>query len=564
MKGREVFELIPEEACRELEAIVGHDNITTDPVLTMSNFGFGFGAEMYWFQGILQPPAAIVMPKNTEEVARIVRLCNRFNIPFQSKSSGTISPSDPAFLQNAITIDLKRMDHWEIDGRNMWAIVEPGVISAAISAEANKRDMYYIVSGGGGLTGVLSNHFSFGWGHFCYRATPHAQRRVGGVEWVSPEGNIYRMGALSTGEDSWFWGDASGADPVGFLHGISCWFGGMGIVTRVSVKLYPFQTEPLEPENMGGDSGVKLPPRVRYYNITFPSKEALDNAVKEIGEADIGAVVNIVPAFWRTMSKAMGIYDFRNEFFAGWTPVSADEISGINILRILLVGRASIKQLEYEERVLMEIVEENGGTPRRTKQIDEGTFRYANTADMWMMTGVFGATDAGMESNRCTKAEIEMFRDRLFALPDKLDWLDQKGELPWYLMWNRGRTRYSELHVQPDGRNIDPEDPEYNHELTSRFLPWAISEGPTVNRNTGCMGLFEGTIHPCSVESPALHHYNDWMVRFKGEFDSNGLSGTAWPWAIDKVVAASPGIISEEFQHKIDTCEKGPWMGNPE
>ena len=74
MKGREVFDKIPEEACRELEAIVGPEYITTDPNITMASYGFGYGHEVYWFQGVVQPPAAIVLPKTTEEVQEIVKI----------------------------------------------------------------------------------------------------------------------------------------------------------------------------------------------------------------------------------------------------------------------------------------------------------------------------------------------------------------------------------------------------------------------------------------------------------------------------------------------------------
>jgi len=302
----------------------------------------------------------------------------------------------------------------------MYAIVESGIISAQISAEANKRDLYYIVTGGGASVGVLCNQFCFGWGHLCWRATPNPQRRWTGIEWVSPEGEIYRMGSLLTGDDSWYWGEGLGPDTTGLLYGMGAgWSGAMGIVTKISFKLYPFQPELLDPEGMGGDSVVTLPPRVRYYNTTFPNKEALLKAIDEIGQADIASIVNIVPTFWRSMGKCRGVHDLRNEFFDAWNPVTPEEVANTHILRVLLVGRTSLKQLEYEARVLMDIVEECGGTPRRTRQSDEATFRYANTGDMWMMTGVFGATGAGVESTKCTKSLNELFRARLLANPNQ-------------------------------------------------------------------------------------------------------------------------------------------------
>ena len=565
MKGREVFDQIPEEVCRELEAIVGSEHITTDPNIRMASYGFGFGHEVYWFQGIVQPPAAIVMPKTTEEVAKIVKVCNRYGIPYFAVSSGCLVTASPCFLQNVVNIDLKRMNNLEIDEKNMFAIVESGVTAGQVSAEANKRDMYYVITGGGGLVGALCNNFSFGWGHFCWRATPQSQRRWTGIEWVSPEGEIYRMGSLASGDDNWFCGEGLGPNVSGLLYGLGGgWNGAMGITTRLALRLYPFQPEPLEPQGMGGDSGVKLPARVKYYNISFPTKEALLKSIDKIGEADIAHVVNIVPSFWRTMAKCPGVHDIRNEFYEAWGPVTEDEVRKTNILRVLLVGRTSLKQLEYEERVLLDIVNENGGTPRRAKPLDEGTFRYANTADMWMMTGCYAMTTASFEVTRVIKAQNEMFRDRLVALPFKKDYMDQKGELPWYLMWARGRVRYTENHVQPDARVVDPEDPDFNPELTTRFVPWAVSEGPFINFKTGSVETFGGVTHPFWIESQANQHFEVWARKFKQEFDPKGVSGAVWPWAIDKVVEGAPAVVTEELRELLRKTEQGPWLGNPE
>jgi hypothetical protein len=339
----------------------------------------------------------------------------------------------------------------------------------------------------------------------------------------------------------------------------------MGITTRLSLKLYPFQPEPLEPEGMGGASGVRLPEeRVKYHNITFPNKEGLMKTIEEMGKADIAYVVNIVPAFWRTMAKCTGVRDIRSEFFEAWDPVTVDEVRSTNILRVLLVGRTSSKQIEYEERVLSDIVSENGGMLRRAKPIDEGTFRYANTADMWMMTGCYGMTTATFEAADAVKEQNELFRDRLFALPYKNDYFDQKGELPWYLMWSRGRVRYTENHVQPDVRSVDPEAPEFDPELTMRFVPWAVSEGPYVNYKTGCPDSFGGVVHPFWVEAQANQHFEVWTQRFKQEFDPKGVSGAVWPYAIDKVVEGAPAAVTEETRGLLKECEEGPWMGNPE
>ena len=60
---------ISKEIYREFEDIVGAENITNDPVMMQSYFGIDH--------------AAVVLPKNTEEVQAIVRLCNKHKTAFR-------------------------------------------------------------------------------------------------------------------------------------------------------------------------------------------------------------------------------------------------------------------------------------------------------------------------------------------------------------------------------------------------------------------------------------------------------------------------------------------------
>ncbi|GAG52016.1 unnamed protein product, partial [marine sediment metagenome] len=63
-------ELIPQEAYSELQAVVGPDFATTDPVMCQAYNGRGYSREMMTFLGFSTRPACVVMPRTTEEVAR--------------------------------------------------------------------------------------------------------------------------------------------------------------------------------------------------------------------------------------------------------------------------------------------------------------------------------------------------------------------------------------------------------------------------------------------------------------------------------------------------------------
>lgn len=139
MRGREVFDHIPEQACRELEAIVGPENMTTDPVIREAYTGRGMDREIFWYQGVCRTPAAIIQAKSTEEVVRIVKTCNRFGIPYTPMVTYGMAMCGPAFRDDIVLIDLKRMKKMWIDVKNMYAVVEPGVIYAQLHGEILKK-----------------------------------------------------------------------------------------------------------------------------------------------------------------------------------------------------------------------------------------------------------------------------------------------------------------------------------------------------------------------------------------------------------------------------------------
>jgi len=565
MKGIADFEHISEEVCQELEAIVGPEYITTDPVYRRALCGSGCVREVLCFHGVNQLPACIVRPENTKQVAAIVKVCNRHSIPYVPLSNHTVANTSPSFRQDAVEIDLRRMNRMWIDTKNMYAVVEPGVNYFHLQSEILNKDMTSVTPGGGGVVSVVANCIHQGQGHLNYRITTNSLRRLNGIEWVSPEGEIYRMGSLMDGDDSGFWQDGLGPNTIGLMKGSSWWVGGMGILTKVSTKLYPFQPEELKPDGIGPNACVVLPPRVRWQNITFPDNESMMKAIHEITRAQIGAAINAVPAYWRAIAKARGNWDFRNSFWEAWEATTPEAIAS-RVIRVLLIGRVSQEQMDYEMRVLEDIVNEFGGTLRRTPPTDEASFLYANTADMWMPSGAFGLTDAGSEAWKCTQYSIREFARRLAANPNKSDHFDQRGDMPWFCVWNLGRIHYMEEHGFPDPRKIDPEDPRFDPDLDSRFtMQWQLSEGQTINVRCGLQSIFDAQIHSMKIFGPAKQNFPVWIDRFKNEFDPKGLAGCNWPYVIDMVLEGMPPevtVITEEAKETVKEMASRPWQGN--
>jgi hypothetical protein len=567
MKGVENFEFIPEEAARALEAIVGPDRITTDRAYCGADTGMGLSREIFGWGGISQDAACIVQPKTTQEVVGIVKVCNRYNVPYLPVVCRICAPTNPQLRKDIVIIDFVWMNKVEIDEKNMYAIVEPGVTLAQLQGEILDKDLYEYICGGGGYASVIADHVGYasGTGILNYRTDAWTTRRMSGVEWVSPEGELYRMGSLVEGDEHGYWHDGLGPSTIGLMKGNNGWGGGMGIVTRMVIKLYPFQPEKLVPEGIGCDSVVALPPRVRWYNITFQTEEALQKAMAEIHEAQICAAVNRVPVYWREIAKCRGDKDFRNQFWELWDKQTPETVAQTHILRVLIIGYTSLKHLECEERVLMDIVSENGGTPRKTRQGDEGTFFNPNTLDQWMTTGVFGLTTGSWESPRCIAEHDELFVDRLDKYEFKHEYLPQHREHPWHCSWALGRTRYTETHAWNDGPKIDPLDPKFDPGAGPRHLIAAFGKlGVDIIIGNGAQDLAGVFIRPIKLESPAYFDFTLWIDRFKKEFDPKGVSGPPFPYMMEAILAGLPPELQNEFKESAARAQAQPWKGNPE
>jgi len=265
MGSTKTKELISKEAYRALECIVGPKYVTANPAQCQAYTGRGAWMEVFWWSGISRRPACVILPQTTEQVVRIIKICNHHDIPYLPGSAFGWLPMSGANLRNDfLVIDLKRMNNLEIDEKNMHALVEPGVIYAHLQAEAMKKDLYTMVPAGGGGVSVVGNNIHLG------------------VKWVTPEGEIVKMGSLVNSDDSGYWRGRLGSGLVGLLKGYSSWSGSMGIVTKMALKLYPLQPQRLEPEGISQR-------RVPLFRREAGSCDARDNNRGDKGDSKEGA-----------------------------------------------------------------------------------------------------------------------------------------------------------------------------------------------------------------------------------------------------------------------------------
>ena len=216
-------------------------------------------------------PDVVVFPRNTADVASVVKICNDAGVPFLPRGAGTSLAGGCLPVGGGVMIVLTRMKQIiEINLRDRYAVVEPGVVNVWLTNALKGTGYHYAPdpSSQGACTiggNVATN--SGGPHTLKYGVTVN---HVLGVEAVLADGRVVQLGGPAA--------DPVGLDLVGAMVGSE---GTLAIVTKVWVRL------------------TRNPEGHRTMLAVFESCEDATRAISEI----IG--VGIVPAALEMMDQGI-------------------------------------------------------------------------------------------------------------------------------------------------------------------------------------------------------------------------------------------------------------------
>jgi len=496
----------PKIAYRALEDVVGPEFVSSDPSICIAYSRGGYGTGIYDRGKKL--PGCVILPKDTEEIQTIVRIADRYKIPYIPVSTYFIGFCTP-LRSNTLMIHLRRMNRLEIDEKNMSALVQPYVSYSQLQIEAMKRGLFTCATMAGAQISVLANHISFGQGQLTHRLGI-GSRRILGMEWVLPNGEVLKTGSVGIPGAGYFWGEGPGPDLRGMVRGYSSNLGGLGIITQIAVKLFPLP-KPCVPEPQGITPRTTFalsPDTFRWYMINYPTPEACVNAMYEISKAEIGAVVMRTPSLWRNIRKATSKEEFWNLYETDKVKI---EQSKPNVIRVLLIGFASPKQTDYEERVLKDIAEETGGSLRRVPDTGSADcFQPSYTNCAFRPGGLFISTKLGYDSidHALIYLKEGMKIKRAFMPP----LLDDKEECGWICSYDFGHhahgeiTSYYELSEENSAKVLEFEKQCILQDLEMKAF----------------MGFQYGAYH--DFTGPRMGDYHLLLKKIKMALDQNDLS----------------------------------------
>jgi glycolate oxidase len=276
-------------------------------------------------------PNVVVLPRTTEQVAVVVRLCAQHRVPIIPRGAGTSLSGGVLAVDGGVMIALTRMNRvLDVDARNRRALVEAGCVNAWISREAAPYDLLYAPDPSSQTACTIGGNVATNSGG------PHTLKygvttnHVLGFELVLPDGEVVWLGATPEGGD-----DVDGYDLRGAVIGSEGMF---GVVTRVLVRL------------------VRRPQAWKTFLAVFESVEDASLAVTDVIRA------GIVPAALEMMDG--GIIQAVEAAYAFGFPLDAGAV-----LIVELDGLAA--SLEAQGAEVMGVCERHRARELRVARTEE-------------------------------------------------------------------------------------------------------------------------------------------------------------------------------------------------
>ena len=494
---------IPKEAYEALQSIVGPEWVSDDPAVRIADTKGGYATGVVDVNAV--PPGISIQPETGEEIQQIIKIANRYRLPFIPTSTFFSAMCAPT-IDDVIMIDLKRMTQLEINEKDLYAVVGPGISHSMLQAELFKRGLRTFVPTCGAQSSVLANLVHCGDAVIGWRFGL-GYRRVLAVEWVLPNGDLLKLGSRSYLKD-YFWGEGPGPDLRALMRGNEGHEGGLGTITKIGVKIFPFIPEKLEPKGVSPRTTLKLPEnRMKWYNVTMPTREVAVDFMYELGRCEIGLLVSSIPPLFRYVARSRG--KGAAGFWENWKKFGENADKNLMDIRVLCFGWTSEKQLAYEEKVLLDVVAEFGGTASAGPATDESNFQSADAVCSWFIGGrflsevYFESLDCGLHTEKGVR---ELARLRTPPLADTWD-----TPMLW-APYEFGHMGKQESLNYVDDKEIDA---LRAHEQACREMDLKIG-GYAIMEDTRMFGK-------------AWHNYDQWMKKLKATFDPNNLSNPPKP-----------------------------------
>ncbi|MDM5338443.1 FAD-linked oxidase C-terminal domain-containing protein [Fictibacillus enclensis] len=173
-------------------------------------------------------PKAVVFPKDTQEVARLVNYCSDNALPFLARGAGTGLSGGAIPVNGEVVISLVKMKKLlSVDYENRRAVVEPGFVNLKLTNSISDKGYYYAPDPSSQYCCTIGGNVAENAGGAHCLKYGVTTNHILGLEVVLPNGEIIEIGNNGVP-------DAPGYDLLGLITGSE---GTLGIVTKITVRI---------------------------------------------------------------------------------------------------------------------------------------------------------------------------------------------------------------------------------------------------------------------------------------------------------------------------------------
>ncbi|MEM1426166.1 MAG: FAD-binding protein, partial [Cyanobacteria bacterium P01_H01_bin.130] len=201
-----------------------------------------------------QRPKLVTLPKSTEQVAAVVSLCDRLNIPFVARGAGTGLSGGALPVPDCVLISTARMKRiLKVDYDNRQITVEPGVVNNWVTQAVSGKGFYYAPDPSSQIVCSIGGNVAENSGGVHCLKYGVTTNHVLALTVVLPNGEVTQIGGRVP--------EMPGYDLTGIFVGSE---GTLGIATEVTLKI------------------LRSPDCVKVLLADFTTMEAAGQAVADI------------------------------------------------------------------------------------------------------------------------------------------------------------------------------------------------------------------------------------------------------------------------------------------
>lgn len=215
--------MISKALVKEFRKIVGKENVFTDKTDRVT---YSYDA------AVVKPviPAVALRPTAGEALSRVVRLCNQNRLPLTVRGAGTNlsggavpSPEGVVVLTNALNRIL------EINEQDMFAVVQPGVVTAKLAAAVAAKGLFYPPDPGSQAVSTIGGNVAENAGGLRGLKYGVTRDYVMGLQFFDVNGDPIKTGSRTVK-------CATGYNLTGLMVGSE---GTLGVFNEITLKLIP-------------------------------------------------------------------------------------------------------------------------------------------------------------------------------------------------------------------------------------------------------------------------------------------------------------------------------------